>query len=207
IGKKKNKMSKIRRKVTVENTKTISDSTSRRPSVFERLGPSTGNSAETQCRNWMKTGNCVYGNTCRYVHGPSPRGKGYSSTYRRSPERPTIDLRDRMKNKRQEVESEPQKRTAEEQTSPSRKESARGRHREKEDIKITKERTPETDEEAGEWETTRDDSENGDVNYDYDHELSLEMKRQKIQRELMKLEQENMDKREEIVIKKEVNIK
>lgn len=39
-------MSKIRRKVTVENTKTISDSTSRRPSVFERLGPSTGSTAE-----------------------------------------------------------------------------------------------------------------------------------------------------------------
>lgn len=38
---------------------------------------------------------------------------------------------------------------------------------------------------------------------DYDYELSLEMKRQKIQRELMKLEQENLDKREEIVIKKE----
>lgn len=46
------------------------------------------------------------------------------------------------------------------------------------------------------------DSDNGDGDYDY--ELSLEMKRQKIQRELMKLEQENMDKREEIVIKKEV---
>lgn len=29
------------------------------------------------------------------------------------------------------------------------------------------------------------------------------MKRQKIQRELMKLEQENLDKREEIVIKKD----
>uniref|UniRef100_A0ACB8GF92 Uncharacterized protein n=1 Tax=Sphaerodactylus townsendi TaxID=933632 RepID=A0ACB8GF92_9SAUR len=67
-------MSKIRRKVTVENTKTISDSTSRRPSVFERLGPSTGSTAETQCRNWLKTGNCLYGNTCRFVHGPSPRG-------------------------------------------------------------------------------------------------------------------------------------
>lgn len=39
-------MSKIRRKVTVENTKTISESTSRRPSVFERLGPSTGSTAE-----------------------------------------------------------------------------------------------------------------------------------------------------------------
>lgn len=43
------------------------------------------------------------------------------------------------------------------------------------------------------------DSDNGD----YDYELSLEMKRQKIQNELMKLEQENMDKREEL-IKKEV---
>lgn len=48
------------------------------------------------------------------------------------------------------------------------------------------------------------DSDNGDINYDYVHELSLEMKRQKIQRELMKLEQENMEKREEIIIKKEV---
>lgn len=111
LVKKKNKMSKIRRKVTVENTKTISDSTSRRPSVFERLGPSTGSSSaevraeilskqkhfifisakrdlipyfpylQTQCRNWMKTGNCSYGNTCRFIH--SPRGKGFSGSYRR----------------------------------------------------------------------------------------------------------------------------
>jgi len=44
-------MSKIRRKVTVENTKTISDSTSRRPSVFERLGPSTGSTAEVSCES------------------------------------------------------------------------------------------------------------------------------------------------------------
>lgn len=113
-------MSKIRRKVTVENTKTISDSTSRRPSVFERLGPSTGSTAETQCRNWLKTGNCLYGNTCRFVHGPSPRGKGYSSSYRRSPERPTGDLRERMKNKRQDLEAEPQKRSTEESSSPVR---------------------------------------------------------------------------------------
>lgn len=38
---------------------------------------------------------------------------------------------------------------------------------------------------------------------DYDYELSLEMKRQKIQRELMKLEQENLEKREDIVVKKD----
>ncbi len=60
-------MSKIRRKVTVENSKTISDSSSssstttsstsnpaapsRRPSVFERLGPSTGSNAADVCIN------------------------------------------------------------------------------------------------------------------------------------------------------------
>lgn len=54
------------------------------------------------------------------------------------------------------------------------------------------------------WNLYFEDSDNGDINYDYVHELSLEMKRQKIQRELMKLEQENMDKREEIIIQKEV---
>lgn len=115
------RMSKIRRKVTVENSKTISDSSSttassstnnpaapsRRPSVFERLGPSTGSNAadvcttqivvchfcavhcdesyemlicvfQSHCRNWLKTGNCSYGNTCRYTHGTHPRGKGFN---------------------------------------------------------------------------------------------------------------------------------
>ncbi|KAJ1114680.1 hypothetical protein NDU88_002911, partial [Pleurodeles waltl] len=204
-GRKKTKMSKIRRKVTVENAKTISDSTSRRPSVFERLGPSTGMSTETHCRNWQNTGVCGFGKTCRYIHGPSPRGKGFTGSYRRSPERPTGDLRERMKNKRQEIETEPPKRSTEDPASPVRKESSRGRHREKDDIKITKERTPDSEEENADWETQRDDSDIGDVNYDYDHELSLELKRQKIQRELMKLEQENMEKREEIIINKEIS--
>ncbi|CAL9698435.1 unnamed protein product [Knipowitschia caucasica] len=199
-------MSKIRRKVTVENSKTISDSSSsaplppssRRPSVFERLGPSTaGPAAESQCRNWLKTGSCSYGTTCRYTHGPQPRGK---FSFSLSAERPTGDLRERMKNKRQDVDSENVKRDADEPpTATTRRDSSRGRHREKEDIKITKERTPNSDEEAPEWEQSREDSDIGD----YDYELSLEMKRQKIQRELLKLEQENQDKRDEMVCKKE----
>lgn len=67
------RMSKIRRKVTVENSKTISDSSSsssttttttttstsnpagpsRRPSVFERLGPSTGSNAADVRVQWF----------------------------------------------------------------------------------------------------------------------------------------------------------
>uniref|UniRef100_A0A3B4XIA0 Uncharacterized protein n=1 Tax=Seriola lalandi dorsalis TaxID=1841481 RepID=A0A3B4XIA0_SERLL len=106
-----------------------------------------------------------------------------------------------MKNKRQDVDPENLKRDLDEPASPTarQRDSSRGRHREKEDIKITKERTPASEEEPTEWETNREDLDIGD----YDYELSLEMKRQKIQRELMKLEQENLEKREEIVIKKD----
>lgn len=42
------------------------------------------------------------------------------STLHRSPERPTGDLRERMKNKRQDIEAEPQKHNTEEQSSPVR---------------------------------------------------------------------------------------
>uniref|UniRef100_A0A672IHM0 Uncharacterized protein n=1 Tax=Salarias fasciatus TaxID=181472 RepID=A0A672IHM0_SALFA len=53
-----------------------------------------------------------------------------------------------MKNKRQDVDPENSKRDLDEPTSPTvRRESSRGRHREKEDIKITKERTPASEEE------------------------------------------------------------
>lgn len=38
------------------------------------------------------------------------------------------------------------------------RDSSRGRHREKEDIKITKERTPASEEEPTEWETNREGS-------------------------------------------------
>uniref|UniRef100_A0A8C7WNU8 Uncharacterized protein n=1 Tax=Oryzias sinensis TaxID=183150 RepID=A0A8C7WNU8_9TELE len=105
-----------------------------------------------------------------------------------------------MKNKRQDVDQENLKRDLDEATSPTvrQKDSSRGRHKE-EDIKITKERTPASEEEPTEWEANREDSDVGD----YDYELSLEMKRQKIQRELLKLEQENLEKREDMVIKKD----
>lgn len=104
----------------------------------------------------------------------------------RSSERPTGDLRERMKNKRQDVDTDTQKRDQDETTSPTtrvrpvikssytlllfaqcanvvnlyiceqQRDSSRSRHREKEDIKITKERTPVSEEEAAEWEANRE---------------------------------------------------
>uniref|UniRef100_A0A8C2YZD9 Uncharacterized protein n=1 Tax=Cyclopterus lumpus TaxID=8103 RepID=A0A8C2YZD9_CYCLU len=112
-----------------------------------------------------------------------------------------------MKNKRQDVDPENLKRDLDEPTSPTarQRDSSRGRHREKEDIKITKERTPASEEEPTEWETNREGFGNFHLIFTFEMNLLLStwMKRQKIQRELMKLEQENLDKREEIVIKKE----
>lgn len=73
------RMSKIRRKVTVENSKTISDSSSssttttttttstsnpagpsRRPSVFERLGPSTGSNAADVRDQWWTLQSLIF---------------------------------------------------------------------------------------------------------------------------------------------------
>lgn len=65
----------------MENTKTISESTSRRPSVFERLGPSTGSTTEVSCYT-VETGSLLEGirNVTRwqspylaYTKGPHPR--------------------------------------------------------------------------------------------------------------------------------------
>lgn len=39
---------------------------------------------------------------------------------------------------------------------PQQRDSSRGRHREKEDIKITKERTPASEEEPADWEASRE---------------------------------------------------
>lgn len=90
-----------------------------------------------------------------------------------------------MKNKRQDVDADTQKRDQDEPTSPTtrvrpvnkssctpllllhsalmlecvceqQRDSSRSRHREKEDIKITKERTPASEEEAAEWEANRE---------------------------------------------------
>lgn len=83
-------MSKIRRKVTVENSKTISDSStttsstsnpaapSRRPSVFERLGPSTGSNAADVCDHQEEESLLVSPYLCRwrwfFLCASAPRG-------------------------------------------------------------------------------------------------------------------------------------
>ncbi|XP_061426500.1 zinc finger CCCH domain-containing protein 13-like isoform X1 [Lethenteron reissneri] len=232
-------MSKVRRTVTVESSKTVSENALRRPSVFERLGPgggggggggggagTGGGTASTTvtpvqsktteiCRNWMK-GRCNYGNSCRFSH-PLPRSKNYRGSNRRSPDRVTTDLRERMKNKRQDLEAEPTSRRQEASPSPGRRDSTKVKRRSKEEanIKIIKARTPpESDGEPPAWDHAREgkkgcsltDSDNGDAAYDFGQALSLELQRQKLQLELIKLEQEReLEEREELVIQKQVS--
>lgn len=71
------------RKITADPTKCNTDS-SRRPSVFERLGtkPAITAAAAAQntsdyCRNWALNGSCSYGKSCKWAdficHNSSPR--------------------------------------------------------------------------------------------------------------------------------------
>uniref|UniRef100_A0A8C4ND24 C3H1-type domain-containing protein n=1 Tax=Eptatretus burgeri TaxID=7764 RepID=A0A8C4ND24_EPTBU len=169
-------MSKVRRKVTVESSKTFPENPLRRPSVFERLGLSGGGSTGTPggsgasgtpsksievCRNWLK-GCCNHGSKCKYSHVmQTQRGKGYRSGSRRSPERMTTDLRERMWNRRQDMD-EGKSRQVNHSPSAGRRASLGNRQRDKDEasIKIVKARTPdsEEDEEGGgrAWADTRD---------------------------------------------------
>ncbi|GFX41818.1 zinc finger CCCH domain-containing protein 13 [Trichonephila clavipes] len=207
--------SKIKRKVTVENSKDDSDQP-RRPSVFERLGPGAVNIAaqptdrhsrsehNEKCRNWLRTGNCAYGNTCRYKH------ESFSSSSRRSTksekEVESKDLRHKVKTKRDEP-----KESRDSSLSPKRKSSKRsisrsrkGEHESKikSTVVVTRPRSPssaatETAETKkkpeGNWEDDSDDWPMDAAQLDYKEELTLERKRQQLQRELeLELQKERL---------------
>lgn len=65
-------MSKLKRKVTVDNPNSTQEENDRRkPSVFERLGPGAAGASrkydDNICRNFL-AGKCFFGNKCRYTH-------------------------------------------------------------------------------------------------------------------------------------------
>lgn len=65
-------MSKLKRKVTVDNPhSTQEDNDRRKPSVFERLGPGAAGASrkyeDNICRNFL-AGKCFYGTKCRFTH-------------------------------------------------------------------------------------------------------------------------------------------
>ncbi|GFS61379.1 zinc finger CCCH domain-containing protein 13 [Nephila pilipes] len=209
-----NMSTKIKRKVTVENSKDDNDHP-RRPSVFERLGPGAVNIAtqptdrhsrpehNEKCRNWLRTGNCAYGNTCRYKHDTFPSSSRRSAKSEKEVE--SKDLRHKVKTKRDEP-----KESRDSSMSPKRKSSKRsmsrsrkGEHESKikSTVVVTRPRSPssataetETKKKTdGNWEDDSDDWPMDAAQLDYKEELTLERKRQQLQRELeLELQKERL---------------
>ncbi|XP_035225602.1 zinc finger CCCH domain-containing protein 13-like isoform X2 [Stegodyphus dumicola] len=207
--------SKVKRKVTVENNKDGEDQP-RRPSVFERLGPGAVNittqptdrhnrqEQNEKCRNWLRTGTCAYGNTCRYQHDPFP-GSSRRNT-KSEKEMDEKDLRHKVRSKRDEPK---ESRTG--SVSPKRKGSKRSNSRSrkgeheskiKSTVVVTRPRSPSgttTDapepkkKSDGNWEDDSDDWPMDAAQLDYKEELTLERKRQQLQRELeLELQKERL---------------
>ncbi|XP_076352583.1 uncharacterized protein LOC143247919 [Tachypleus tridentatus] len=217
--------SKVKRKVTVENSKSSknksqeSEEVPRRPSVFERLGtvslslglPSQDRHSKAdaleKCHNWLRTGNCSYGETCRYQHGP------YSSGTRGKSEKKDIaekDLRHKVKSKREDKESvggsgggggsnSPKPKSIPQNISRNRK--VEQENKIKSTVVVTRPRSSASDGEerekdkgrTGTWEDDSDDWPLDASQLDYKEELTLEMKRQQLQRELeLELQKERM---------------
>ncbi|GIX98788.1 zinc finger CCCH domain-containing protein 13, partial [Caerostris extrusa] len=206
---------KVKRKVTVENSKDDSDQP-RRPSVFERLGPGTLNlppqptdrhsrtEHNEKCRNWLRTGNCAYGNTCRYKHDTFLGSSRRSSKPEKDVE--SKDLRHKVKPKRDELKesrtgsASPKRKSSNRSISRSRK----GEHESKikSTVVVTRPRSPSAanpepsepkKKSEGNWEDDSDDWPMDAAQLDYKEELTLERKRQQLQRELeLELQKERL---------------
>ncbi|XP_064456094.1 zinc finger CCCH domain-containing protein 13-like isoform X1 [Ornithodoros turicata] len=209
--------SKIQRKVTVENVKDSTDAP-RRPSVFERLGPGAVSTQERhsrssdpgeKCRNWMRSGICSYGSKCRYQHEAYPPSSSTSSKTQKAEREPSQkDLRHKVRHKQQDVRESrsrspsPKKRKLSSGGgSNSRTRRLDNESKIKSTVVVTRPRTPSSEEEEvrpaketkppKNWEGASDDWPLDEASLDYKEELSLEMKRQQLQRELEMLQKEN----------------
>ncbi|XP_048588034.1 zinc finger CCCH domain-containing protein 13 isoform X2 [Nematostella vectensis] len=90
---------RLTRRVTVEGGKKVAETSSSavpsqsqsssRRSVFERLGPGAVDRSQPReayqperCRNWLRDGRCLYGNNCKFLHGPFTDPKPRTKTVR-----------------------------------------------------------------------------------------------------------------------------
>ncbi|KAG1699606.1 Zinc finger CCCH domain-containing protein 13 [Nymphon striatum] len=208
-------MNKSKRTVTVDNSSyQDEEKPSRRPSVFDRLGPGAMPTSkerhverQEQCRNWLRNGECTYGSHCKYLHKPlknskssrerheSPefkrKGKLKREDYSHSPSPVTI------KSRREKSSSSTHKSKLDYETklrstivkpkSPGdneRFEKHSSRDLEKSYRKSKKEIVKKPLEQQWE-EDEQEDSDDWDAaRLDYKEELTLEMKRQQLKREL-----------------------
>ncbi|KAI0239174.1 hypothetical protein LSAT2_010076 [Lamellibrachia satsuma] len=189
--------SKSRRKVTVESTtKSSSESSAekRKPSVFARLGPGAPRRSYEEseplekCRNWMKTGECVYGSKCRYQHTSRRDSRERSpSSHRRSRKRKggDRDLEPSAEEDLCEIEDADKERRERKNRSKKEKES-----KVKSAIVVTKANLANS-ENADSDQPQEPEKEELD---DFDATLKLMEKRQLIQKQLSMLEAEEVNK-------------
>ncbi|XP_002732016.3 uncharacterized protein LOC100374861, partial [Saccoglossus kowalevskii] len=202
-------MSKLHRKVTVDNSKSVRDSSTgsrRRQSVFDRLGPGGGRERlsterpET-CRNWLRDRRCPYGNQCLFQHSLSStrdkRVRGERSPDSRRDKLHVEDLRYKQEKSRHRS-SHKDKDVGESSKSRSCDISPH--------MLIRKNRSPDSDTPPPDWDNPvelpeTDDWEGNEGLLDFERELTLEMRRQQLQRELeLEIEKEKREKENESVV-------
>lgn len=229
-------MAKGKRKVTVEHRKQSNKGSTppRRPSVFERLGPGSagispsnrksGNSNEPRDkgRNWQRVGESQFGSSGRYQHGAATASS--SKRNKKKNKDKVDDLRSKVSNR--PVDTVEHKEENGPPSSPKQRKRSRSASRKREpetkiksQVVVTNRKSPAASraedrgsgQVAEEWEA--ESAERGDwrmdrCQLDFEEELTLEKKRQQLQRELeLEMQKERLLKHghENVIIQKQIS--
>ncbi|XP_063430416.1 zinc finger CCCH domain-containing protein 13-like isoform X2 [Mytilus trossulus] len=180
-------MSKLKRRVTVDNQQSTQDESDRRkPSVFERLGPGAAGASrkydDSICRNFL-AGKCYYGIKCKFKHVKRRQERDEDSS---SDEFSKIARKSRRDSERSEGE--------EEMKGSKSKTGPESRIQSTVVVKKSQDNSKDCDSSVASWK-------HGEL--DFKKELELEKKRQQIERELQQLG--GLEERENITIEKKLS--